>query len=128
MFFKRKEKIYDEALINTQKAYDMWEKIDFQKGPFFCNSNFALIYEEQKDSTRWTEYLHKLISYTGEEKAFIRHYPYMKLGNYHFAKNEKSESKQYYELALKQNFTIAVCKTTTCLVYDPLSSDCKDSI
>ena len=101
------EKNYTQAIANTQKAYSIWENIDFKKGMFFCNSNFALIYEEQKDSTLWVEYLTKLIQYTGKEKAFIRHYPYMKLGNYHFAKHNYSESKTYYELALKQSNTIA---------------------
>lgn len=102
-----KQKNYKEAIKNTQKAYDIWEKTEFNKGLFFCNSNFALIYEEQKDSTLWVEYLHKLIAYTGDEKSFIRHYPYMKLGNYHFAKGKKNEAKKYYELALKQSKTIA---------------------
>ncbi len=100
------ENNYTQAIVNTQKAYTMWEGIDFQKGMFFCNSNFALIYEEQKDSTKWVEYLTKLINYTGKEKAFIRHYPYMKLGNYHFSKHNYDDSKKYYELALQQSNTI----------------------
>lgn len=100
------ENNYTQAIVNTQRAYTMWEGIDFKKGMFFCNSNFALIHEEQKDSTKWVEYLTKLINYTGKEKAFIRHYPYMKLGNYHFAKHNFDDSKKYYELALKQSNTI----------------------
>lgn len=100
------EKNYSQAIVNTEKAYAMWEGIDFKKGMFFCNSNFALIYEEQKDTTQWVEYLTKLINYTGKEKAFIRHYPYMKLGNYHYSKKNYADSKRYYELALQQSNTI----------------------
>lgn len=96
----------DEAIRYTQMAKDIWKPIDFKKGLYFCNSNLAQIYQLRNDTTLWIAHLHKQVNYSGKDNAFVRHHPFVILGDYYFNTNDYDNAILHYEKALDQSNSI----------------------
>ena len=101
-----KQKDYDQAIANTTIAYDIWNELGFEKGLYFCHSGLAYAYQLKKDTASMVQELYKAIDYSGKDKSFVRHQPYLSLATYYKGKGNDDEAQHYYEQALKQSSSI----------------------
>ena len=96
----------DRALKYTKLADAAWSDLNYSKGIYFLNLNYANIYRLKGQPVKQLEYLNKGLNFVEHEDGSFGHFIYQTIGNYYMDQGDDDLAILYYQKALALSTTI----------------------